>query len=401
MAIDVMDKPGQLVPVKLWTPIQGVESAALAQLSNVAKMPWVFHHVAVMPDVHSGKGATVGSVIAMKEAVSPATVGVDIGCGMGAVKTSLRASDLPDSLHDLRIAVEAAIPVGFMKHDEPAFKGSSPEAIKRSGQWLFSEFRNLPENVQSLLGNAKRQVGTLGGGNHFIEVSLGDDGSDPHVWLVLHSGSRNIGKVLAEHHIHIAKKLIHNQALPDPDLAVFLANTPQMETYLADLMWAQEYAFFNRQVMFELLKQVMFEHFPQVKFMDQILCHHNYVSQEFHFGEEVLVTRKGAISAQRGERGIIPGSMGTKSFIVRGLGNAESFHSASHGAGRRMSRSQAKKKFTVEDLAQQTEGVESRKDQGVVDEIPGAYKDIDQVMANQSDLVEIETTLKQVLCVKG
>jgi tRNA-splicing ligase RtcB len=403
-------------PIHLWTPVHEVESEALDQLKRVAALPWVFHHVAVMPDVHYGKGATVGSVIAMKDAVAPAAVGVDIGCGMGAMRTTLHASDLPDNLEDLRSAVEAAIPVGFNAHDEPAFKGATPEGIKRQGAELFSEFRGLTDKVQDLLGRAKRQVGTLGGGNHFVEICLDEGGEEcaypedcldlkkcesPRVWLMLHSGSRNIGKVLAEHHINIAKKLAHNAELPDRDLAVFLAGTPEMAAYRNDLFWAQRYAFFNRRVMFVLLKQTMRQFFPSIGFEEPILCHHNYVSEERHFGEDLLVTRKGAISARLNEYGIIPGSMGTKSYIVSGKGNAESFCSASHGAGRRMSRSKANKTFTLDDLAAQTAGVCCRKDGGVLDEIPGAYKDIDAVMANQTDLVEVRHVLKQVLCVKG
>lgn len=391
--------------IQLWAPIHEVESQALDQLKNIAALPWVFHHVAVMPDVHLGKGATVGSVIAMKGALSPAAVGVDIGCGMGAIKTSLRASDLPDSLDAIRSAIEATIPVGFNSHEEPAFKGGMPEVIKADGARLFSEFRGLHERVGDLLGKAKRQVGTLGGGNHFIELCLD---TDDNVWLMLHSGSRNIGKSLAEIHIEIARGLIHNAKLPDKDLAVFLSGTPEMKAYRNDLLWAQDYAMFNRRVMFELYKQVMYDFFDRdesrlgdVMFEDPILCHHNYVAEETHFGEDLIVTRKGAIRAGKGQLGIIPGSMGTKSYIVRGLGNPDSFESASHGAGRRMSRGKAKKTFTLEDLAKQTENVCCRKDASVLDEIPGAYKDIEQVMENQKDLVEIVATLKQVLCVKG
>jgi tRNA-splicing ligase RtcB len=392
----------QHVPIKLWAPVQEVESSALDQLKRTASLPWVFHHVAAMPDVHFGKGATVGSVVAMKGAVAPAAVGVDIGCGMGAIRTSLRPSDLPGPLDRLRGAIEAAIPVGFNAHDEPAFKHGMPEAIARDGVKLFSEFSDLTSKVRDRLATAKRQVGTLGGGNHFIEVCVA---SDDRVWLMLHSGSRNIGKELAEVHIAAAKRLAHNADLPDRDLAVFLAGTPEMAVYRHDLFWAQRYAFLNRRVMFQLLCDVfsrfMEGHGQSVAYQAPILCHHNYVSEETHFGEEVIVTRKGAIRAAAGEMGIIPGSMGTKSYIVRGLGNPESFQSASHGAGRRLSRGAAKRAYTVKDLAQQTAGVCCRKDAGVLDEIPAAYKPIDQVMKNQSDLVEIVAELKQVLCVKG
>ncbi len=390
------------MPIQVWAPVHEVESSALDQLKRTASLPWVFHHVAAMPDVHFGKGATVGSVVAMKGAVAPAAVGVDIGCGMGAIRTSLRPADLPGSLDPLRGAVEAAIPVGFNAHDEPAFEHGMPEAIARDGQKLFSEFGDLTPKVRDRLGTARRQVGTLGGGNHFIEVCLGND---DRVWLMLHSGSRNIGKELAEVHIATARRLAHNAALPDRDLAVFLAGTPEMTAYRHDLYWAQRYAFLNRRVMFQLLGDVfrrfMERHGKTVAYEAPILCHHNYVAEETHFGEEVVVTRKGAIRAAAGELGIIPGSMGTQSYIVRGLGNPESFQSASHGAGRRLSRGAAKRAFTVKDLAEQTAGVCCRKDAGVLDEIPAAYKPIDQVMKNQADLVEIVAELKQVLCVKG
>ena len=378
------------VPVKIWAPIAEVESGALTQLRAASGLPWVFHHVAAMPDCHVGNGATVGSVIAMKGAVSPAAVGVDIGCGMAAVRTSLTASQLPDDLKLLRHRIEKAIPVGFNGHDE------IPKYAEKSSLW--KGFDSLVGKVHELRGKARKQMGTLGGGNHFIEVCL--DG-EQNVWIMLHSGSRNIGKTLAEIHIGRAQKLLHNAQIIDRDLAVFLSGTPEMETYRHDLFWAQRYAKENREVMLELLKDVFRTTFEKVRFEEPISCHHNYVSEECHYGEDVLVTRKGAISARAGEYGIIPGSMGTRSYIVRGLGNPESFCSASHGAGRRMSRGAAKRHFTIEDLEKQTAGVECRKDSAVLDEIPGAYKDIDAVMANQSDLVEIATELRQVLCVKG
>ncbi len=384
MADAVIDK------VRLFCPLDEVEAQALAQIRNIASLPWVFHHVAVMPDVHYGMGATVGSVIAMKDAVSPAAVGVDIGCGMAAVRTSLEASDLPDSLALLRARLEAAIPVGFTAHER------IPKQAEKSRIW--KGFHDLTPKVQGLLGKARKQLGTLGGGNHFIEVCL--DG-EQRVWLMLHSGSRNIGKTLAEIHIGRAKKLAHNADLPDPDLAVFLAGTPEMEAYRRDLAWAQDYARENRRVMVELAEAVIAKTFPGTRFEPPIQCHHNYVSEEVHFGEEVLITRKGAIRAREGELGIIPGSMGAKSYIVRGKGHPDAFESASHGAGRRMSRGEAKRRFGLADLEAQTAGVECRKDFAVIDEIPAAYKDIDRVMAHQSDLVEIVAELKQVLCVKG
>jgi len=388
--VSISEIQGKVVPVKLWAQVHEVESSALDQLKNIAALPWVFHHVAVMPDVHFGKGATVGSVIAMKGAISPAAVGVDIGCGMAAVKTNLKASDLPDSLQLLRHRIEKEIPVGFESHEYV-----TKYAEKHR---LWKEFHNLTDKAQDLLGKARKQMGTLGGGNHFWELCLD---TDQNVWIMLHSGSRNIGKTLAEVHMSKAMKLAHNATLPDKDLAVFLAGTPEMDRYRHDLMWAQQYAKANREVMLKISQDVLTKLIPKVRYEEPITCHHNYVSEENHFGENVLVTRKGAISARSGEMGIIPGSMGTKSYIVRGKGNEESFHSASHGAGRRMSRGAAKRHFTVEDLEKQTEGVECRKDFTVLDEIPGAYKAIEQVMANQQELVEVVAELKQVLCVKG
>lgn len=387
--MSISQMKGRFARVHLWTEIVDVEPQAQEQLRNIAGLPWVFKHVAVMPDVHYGKGATVGSVIAMKDAIAPAAVGVDIGCGMGAIRTSLTANDLPDSLSVIRSRIEELIPVGYHMHAIPR-----AEALTD----LFGEFDNLDESTHTLKDKALRQCGTLGGGNHFIELCLDED---QRVWMMLHSGSRNIGKVLAEIHIGRAKKLAHNQLVPDPDLAVFLAGTPEMAAYRRDLFWAQRYAMLNRTVMFDIYRAIVAEFFPGATFDSPILCHHNYVAEETHFGEDVIMTRKGAIRARVGDLGIIPGSMGTRSYIVEGLGNPESFCSASHGAGRRMSRTKAREAFSLADLAEQTAGVECRKDADVIDEIPGAYKDIDRVMANQVDLVKIRHSLKQVLCVKG
>jgi tRNA-splicing ligase RtcB (3'-phosphate/5'-hydroxy nucleic acid ligase) len=388
---------GRNVPIKVWAPMEEVDSKVIAQLKNVAALPWVAHHVAVMADVHAGRGATVGSVIAMRGAVAPAAVGVDIGCGMAAVATSLTSNDLPDDLRSLRAAIERDIPVGFDAHDAAAWEGTTDE-LRAEGRALMEGYATLAARLKGLDGKVVRQVGTLGGGNHFIEVCV--DTTD-RVWLMLHSGSRHIGKALADHHIERAQHLNHNQALVDRDLAVFLAGTPQFAAYRHDLFWAQGYARFNRAVMLHLLSEVVRRFWPRVALETAISCHHNYVAEEVHFGEEVLVTRKGAIRAGRGELGIIPGSMGTKSYIVRGLGNAASFESASHGAGRRMSRGEAKRRLTLADLEKQTEGVECRKDHGVLDEAPAAYKNIDHVMKQQHDLVEIVAELKQIVCVKG
>ncbi len=381
---------GERVPILIWADLAELESEAIDQLKNVAKLPWVFSHVAAMPDVHAGIGATIGSVIAMKGAVAPAAVGVDIGCGMAAVRTSLTGSMLPASLGALRQAVEQAVPTGFSEHRDPV---AWPAA-----EALFKEFRNLDPRVRDLEAKARRQLGTLGSGNHFIELCLDEE---QRVWVMLHSGSRHVGKELAEAHIARAKRLAHNAGLSDRNLAVFLEGSSEFEAYRHDLFWAQVYARENRAVMLHLLKGVLARFFPSVLFDEPVLCHHNYVDREQHFGEDVFVTRKGAIRAQTGELGIIPGSMGTRSYIVRGLGGADAFRSASHGAGRRMSRSRAKKVFTAADVARQTKDVECRKDPGVIDELPGAYKDIDHVMELQRDLVESVHTLKQVLCVKG
>ena len=386
---------GRNVPIQVWAPLEEVDSQVITQLKNVAALPWVAHHVAVMPDVHLGKGATVGSVIAMRGAVAPAAVGVDIGCGMAAVKTSLTAEDLPDDLRKLRLAIEDAIPVGRTSHESPAWR-RAPAPLRDAGQALVDRYATLDAPVNT--ATVSCQLGTLGGGNHFIEICLDTSGA---VWTMLHSGSRNVGKVLAEHHIEIARRLKHNEALEDRDLAVFLAGTKVFDAYRRDLYWAQEYARFNRQMMLHLLGEVMRAFWPRVTFDEPISCHHNYVAEEIHFGDELLVTRKGAIRAGRGDLGIIPGSMGTKSYIVRGLGNPHSFESASHGAGRRMSRGEARRRFTLRDLKDQTAGVECRKDPGVIDEVPKAYKNIDQVMTQQQDLVEIVAELKQVVCVKG
>ncbi|RNL86772.1 RtcB family protein [Halostreptopolyspora alba] len=391
------ETPGARVPIRMWADPHTVEPAAMDQLRNVTRLPWV-HGLAVMPDVHYGKGATVGSVIARRDAVCPAAVGVDIGCGMTAVKSSLTASDLPDDLGGLRSNLERAIPVGHKAHATPV----NPRRVHglKTGGWdrFWEGFDELTPAVRHRRERAASQIGTLGGGNHFLEVCLDGAGT---VWLILHSGSRNIGKELAEHHIEQARGLPHNRDLPDRDLAVFVAGTPQMAAYRRDLFWAQDYARRNRDVMMGLACDVMRRMFPRVVFHDWISCHHNYVAEERYDGVDVLVTRKGAIRAGEGELGIIPGSMATGSYIVRGLGEPASFNSASHGAGRRMSRNKAKRTYTEADLLEQTTGVECRKDTGVLDEIPGAYKDLSEVIEAQTDLVEVVAHLRQVVCVKG
>jgi tRNA-splicing ligase RtcB len=364
-----------------------------AMLRNVSRLPCLFRHVALMPDAHLGKGSMVGSVIATKEAVIPATVGVDIGCGMMAVKTPFKSAILDGKLKELRLNIEEAIPVGFN-----AYK----ESVDESSYWdAWEDFSSLHKGVQDRKAKAMKQLGTLGGGNHFIEVCLD---TEDVVWLMLHSGSRNIGKELAERHISAAKTLWRLSDLPAPDLAYFIQGTPEFAAYWKDLKWAQTYAMKNREIMMARLLKVfnkMFNHRKTFRPELTVNCHHNYVALERHYGEDVFVTRKGAINAEKDVYGIIPGSMGAKSFIVKGSGLAESFNSCSHGAGRKMSRGAAKRAFTKDDLARQTSGVECRKDAGVLDEIPGAYKDIKAVMRNQSDLVKIVAEIKQVVCVKG
>jgi tRNA-splicing ligase RtcB len=402
--------PGTRAPVRMWIDPLTVEHAALNQVRNVGNMPWT-HGVALMPDAHYGKGATVGSVIAMRDAVSPAAVGVDIGCGMSAVRVDLTASQLPDDLSKVRAAIEAAVPVGQSSHNGFVDTRPLPEPITgKSGlSWdqFWAGYDNLTMTIETRRLNTSAyrervmsQIGTLGGGNHFIELCLDDDGG---VWLMLHSGSRNVGKELAERHIAVAKELPHNADLPDRDLAVFMAGTPEMDAYRRDLFWAQEYARRNRAVMMGLVKRAVRGALgiPLLGFGETISCHHNYVSEETYDGLDLLITRKGAISTEGGRLGIIPGSMGTGSYIVRGKGNPAAYCSASHGAGRRMSRGQAKRQFTVEDLQAQTAGVECRKDEGVVDEIPGAYKNLEEVMSQQTDLVEVVERLRTIVCVKG
>lgn len=380
------------VPVKIWT--EDVDPAALDQLRRVASLPFVFMHVAAMPDVHLGVGATVGSVIATKGAVIPAAVGVDIGCGMAAVELrGLRAEELQDRLKALRAAVEDAVPVGFEEN-------RSPDAAARA--WpRWTEFGSLHPGVRDLQDKAMRQLGSLGGGNHFIELCRDGAGG---AWVLLHSGSRNIGNRIAQCHIERAKGLIGRLAvpLPDPDLAYYARGTPEYDAYLRDLLWAQDYAAANRRLMLErVLRAVESAAGRPLEKGMTVNCHHNFAMPERHYGEEVLMTRKGAVRAGAGELGIIPGSMGARSYIVRGKGSEESFQSCSHGAGRRMSRNEARRRFTAADLARETAGVECRKDAGVLDEIPSAYKPIEQVMADQSDLVEPLVELKQFLCVKG
>jgi tRNA-splicing ligase RtcB (3'-phosphate/5'-hydroxy nucleic acid ligase) len=362
---------------------------------NVASLPFVFKHVALMPDVHLGKGALVGSVVATKEAIIPAAIGVDIGCGMCALQLPFYAEQLDGKLKKIRQEIEAAIPVGF---------NENKEADRQVLNWQgWQDFTQLHDGVSHLETKALKQMGSLGGGNHFIEVCI--DAKD-QVWLMLHSGSRGIGNMLAQRHIDTGRNLakMAGETLPDPDLAYFVEGTAEFAAYWRDLQWAQAYAKYNRDVMMTRFKAIVERHVAGGKPTKPLLsvnCHHNYAEKEVHYGESVYVTRKGAVRAQKDDYGIIPGSMGAKSFIVKGKGCAESYCSCSHGAGRLMSRNKAKLTYTLDDLVQQTAGVECRKDEGILDEIPAAYKPIEQVMENQKDLVEVVATLKQVVCVKG
>ncbi len=394
------------VPIKMWTRGVPVEDEARKQLANAARLPIVFKHIAAMPDVHLGIGATVGSVIPTLRAIIPAAVGVGIGCGMMACKTTLHANDLPDNLGSLRAAIERAVPHGSTPIRKGRDHGSwenPPESVDQIWGTLANEFDALCELYPRLKNtNNRKHLGTLGSGNHFIEVCLDQDGA---VWFMLHSGSRGVGNAIGSHFIELAKKdaQVHQRNLPHQDLAYFEEGAKYFGDYVRSVGWAQKFAARNREVMMRNLIATVRKVIPKPfeSHVEAVNCHHNYVQQERHFGEDVFVTRKGAVSAKRGELGIIPGSMGARSYIVRGRGNPESFESCSHGAGRVMSRTKAKKMFTVDDQIKATEGVECRKDKDVIDEIPMAYKDIDAVMEAQKDLVEIVHTLKQVVCVKG
>ena len=386
------------VPVRIWT--EDVTPDAMRQLEQVARLPFVHSHVAAMPDVHAGIGSTIGSVIPTRGAIVPAAVGVDIGCGMIAARLSIDANALPDSLGAVRSEIEARVPVGFGMHDERNVRASGVARLKSGYDALTGRVPALATMMKHRDG-WQRQIGTLGGGNHFIEVCL--DESD-RVWVMLHSGSRGIGNGIGRYFIALAREemLALDAKLPDRNIAWLREGTESFDLYVEALGWAQDYASENRAQMLALVLEALRATLPSFEVTEHAVnCHHNYVARERHFGAEVYVTRKGAIRAGAGELGIIPGSMGARSYIVRGKGSAESFRSCAHGAGRRMSRSQAKKMFSADDLARQTVGVECRKDMGVVDEIPGAYKDIDAVMANQADLVDVVHTLKQVVCVKG
>jgi tRNA-splicing ligase RtcB len=393
------------VPIKAWIRGVQLEPAARQQLENVAKLPIVFRHVAAMPDVHWGMGATVGSVIPTEKAIIPAAVGVDIGCGMMAVETTLTASDLPDNLHGVRTAIEAAVPHGRTNNGGKGDRGAwhrIPAAQGEAWRELRTEYERLADKHPKLgQGNDVNHLGTLGTGNHFIEVCL--DTRD-HVWLMLHSGSRGVGNRIGSYFIALAKTDMkrHVRSLPDQDLAYFSEGAAHFADYVDAVEWAQRYAKVNRKLMMEaVVGAVRTAVRPFELGQIAVNCHHNYVQKEHHFGRDVFVTRKGAVRAGVGDLGIIPGSMGARSYIVRGKGNPESFSSCSHGAGRAMSRNEAKRRFSLEEHAAATAGIECRKDADVLDETPMAYKPIDKVMAAQEDLVEVVHELRQVVCVKG
>jgi tRNA-splicing ligase RtcB len=399
--------PEHGVPIKAWTRGVPVEEEAKQQLLNIATLPFIYRWIAVMPDVHLGKGATVGSVIPTTKAIIPAAVGVDIGCGMMAVRTSLNARDLPDDLHALRTVIERAVPHGRTDNGGRNDRGAWRQPPPRNAEaWahLAPAYNEIVEKHPRLgRGNDYNHLGTLGTGNHFIEVCLDES---QNVWIVLHSGSRGVGNRIGQFFIELAKKDMRKFMinLPDQDLAYLPEGTDHFNDYVKAVHWAQSYAMTNRELMMaEILDAIRAANLlpPFSADAEVVNCHHNYVAIEEHYGQRVFVTRKGAVRAGKNDLGIIPGSMGAKSFIVRGKGNPESFESCSHGAGRAMSRTAAKKRFTIEDHKRATEGIECRKDADVIDETPAAYKSIDAVMAAQSDLVDVVHTLKQVVVVKG
>ena len=405
-----VELPGAKTRTLMWAWEHEIEPQAVQSIRDVGSLPWV-DELRIMPDVHLGKGATIGTVIGSKSAICPAAVGVDIGCGVNAVKTNLTRDDVDDHLKAIRFAIEGAVPVGFNSHGE-ALRFKDLKEISDRSTYLPGMVSNLLDGFDDLEApgaskleeRAGKQLGTLGGGNHFIELCYDEAGA---IWITLHSGSRNVGKELAERHIEIAKKLPQNVDLPKniKDLSVFVRNTPEMLAYRYDVSWAQDYAAVSRSIMMGLVRRELTRAVPKVRFEDEINCHHNYVAEETHLidGKKVdlIVTRKGAISATKGELALIPGSMATGSYIVRGLGNEASLTSASHGAGRKMSRSAAKKLYTVEDVKESMKGIESRKDEGVIDEITYAYKDVHAVVDAQTDLVEKVAHLQTILCVKG
>ena len=378
-----------------WLPEELVEESALNQLQNMAQLPFIHKYIGAMPDCHFGKGASIGSVVPTVGAIVPGCVGVDIGCGMIALKTPFTRGDLPEDLSDIRKAIEQQIPLNAGRYNNKVKKTADPKV---------AELESLADTrvafYDALGKNWRKQLGTLGSGNHFIELVLDEEDC---VWAFLHSGSRGIGNRIAIYHTKVAKDLMQKYfiTLPDPELAYLVEGTPEFDAYFTDMMWAQEFARLNREEMIDRVVKILAHRLGEFEPLEMIQCHHNYTTREHHHGKNVLVTRKGAIQAREGTMGLIPGSMGTRSYVVRGQGNAASFHTAPHGAGRRMSRGAAFKKFTMEDFDRDMAGIEARRNKSLLDELPGAYKDIDMVMEQSKDLVEVVHTFRQVLNVKG
>ena len=390
--------PHSLSPnVLSWVPQEQIEEVALQQIYSLSEMPFIFKHVAVMPDCHFGLGATVGSCIPTLRAIIPAAVGVDIGCGMIAVKTSMSRSDLPDDLSDIRKAVEHQIPLSAGRYNASVKKTAKPRVEQLEGR---AEELGRLDFYDKTGRNWRKQLGSLGSGNHFIEIVLDEEDC---VWAFLHSGSRGVGNRLATHHIAVAKKLMERDGveLPDVDLAYLREGTPEFDDYITDLEWAQEFALLNREEMMERVIRLLQYRCGDFEVAERIQCHHNFTQREKHFGEDILVSRKGAIEAREGQLGLIPGSMGTRSYVVRGKGNAQAFNTAPHGAGRRMSRRKARDSFTMDDFDRLMTGIEVNRSEAFLDELPGAYKDIDLVMEQSKDLVEVIHTFRQIVNVKG
>ena len=380
-----------------WLPADQIEESAMRQIENLSRMPFIFKHVAVMPDCHFGMGATVGSVIPTNHAIIPAAVGVDIGCGMIAVKTPLTLDDLPRDLSDIRKAVEHQVPLSAGHYNRSIKKTARPRIEQLEAK--AAELDRL-DFYDKLVRNWRKQLGSLGSGNHFIEVVLDEEG---YAWAFLHSGSRGVGNRIATHHIGVAKKLMEKWYidLPDRDLAYLVEETPEFDAYMADLDWAQEFALLNREEMMERIIRLLQHRCGDFDEVERIQCHHNFTKREHHFGRNILVSRKGAIEAREDQLGLIPGSMGTRSYVVRGKGNRASFNTAPHGAGRRLSRNKARSAFTMDDFDRDMEGIEVNRSEAFLDELPGAYKDIDLVMEQSDDLVEIVHTFRQIVNVKG
>ena len=380
-----------------WLPAEQIEDSAMQQIENLSRLPFIFKHVAVMPDCHFGMGATVGSVIPTNRAIIPAAVGVDIGCGMIAAKTPLKRADLPDDLADIRKAVEHQVPLSAGHYNRSVKKTAKPRIEQLEAKAAELDRLDFYDKIDK---NWRKQLGSLGSGNHFIEIVLDEE---DYAWAFLHSGSRGVGNRLASHHIKIAKALMEKWYvnLPDPDLAYLVQDTPEFDDYLVDLDWAQEFALLNREEMMERIIRLLQYRCGDFEEVERIQCHHNFTKREHHFGQNILVSRKGAIEAREGQLGLIPGSMGTRSYVVRGKGNAASFNTAPHGAGRRLSRNKARSSFTMDDFDRDMAGIEVNRSEAFLDELPGAYKDIDLVMEQSADLVEILHTFRQIVNVKG